>query len=365
MTSIFIFIAIFIDNISTIWSITFESHFYLWSRLTACYWSSLFITKIKLHWYHWSNSIILTSFESYISSHFAIEHNLILISHSSHFTVEHNLILISLSSSTVITSSMNSSENIKEITLTSLITENRVTLKKEIVLQYQLSIEEKEKIKIENEISRIYDYFIKYLNVNTHFFISKNTTSFSNICESSIRSIKSTSNVQMMKRFCELIKDFAINKRWIKFKKFRVTAEQAMFLLVLNKKIKDVDYTTLNLSIVTTLVFHFVTIHESRIAQNKVWFTRNMFTTQNRVNATKIMTKKHLQWKIQVHTQYKEQCRRYVKQRILWEIQLMKKALEVSNIIWSIDMSNENRLSLLRNVKISTNCKALIEVEND
>jgi hypothetical protein len=260
---------------------------------------------------------------------------------------------------------MNSIENIREITLTSLITKNRVKMKEEIVLQYQLSIEEKKKIKIENEISRISDYFIKYLDVNTHFFISKNTISFLNIDESSIRSIKFTSNVQMMKKFCELIRDSAINKRWIKFKKFRITAEQSMFLLVLNKKIKNVDYTTLNLSIVTTFVFHFVTIHESRIAQNKVWFTRSMFTTQDRVNATKIIAREHLQWKIQVHTQYKKQCRRYVKQRILWEIQLMKKALEVSNIIWSSYMSNESRLSLLRNVKISTDCIKLIEVEND
>jgi hypothetical protein len=172
-----------------------------------------------------------------------------------------------------------------------LITKNRVTLKEKIALQYQLSIEEKRKIKIENEISRISDYFIKYLDVNTHFFISKNTISFLNICESSIWSIKSTSNVQMIKKFCELIKDSAINKRWIKSKKFRITAKQSMFLLMLNRKIKNVDDATLNLSIVTTLVFHFVTIHESRIAQNKVWFTRNMFTAQDRANATKIMSR--------------------------------------------------------------------------
>jgi hypothetical protein len=170
----------------------------------------------------------------------------------------------------------------------------------------------------------------------------------------------------MMKKFCELIRDSAINKRWIKSKKFRITAEQSIFLLVLDRKIKNVDYTTLNLSIeMTILVFHFVTIHESRIAQNKVWFTRSMFTTQDRRNATKIIAREHLQWKIQVHTQYKEQCRRYVRQRILWEIQLMKEALQVSNIIWSIDMSNENRLSLLRNVEIFADCRALIEVEND
>jgi hypothetical protein len=108
---------------------------------------------------------------------------------------------------------MNSAENIKRVTLTSLITKNRVTLKEEIALQYQLSIEKKEKIKIENEISRISDYFIKYLDVNTHFFISKNTITFFNIDESSVRSVKSTSNVQMMKKFCDLVKDFAINKR--------------------------------------------------------------------------------------------------------------------------------------------------------
>jgi hypothetical protein len=189
---------------------------------------------------------------------------------------------------------MNSSENIREITLTSLITKNRVTLKEEIALQYQLSIEEKEKIKIENEISRIFDYFIKYLDVNTHFFISKNTIFFFIICESSIRSIKFTNNVQMMKKFCELIKDSAINKKWIKFKKFRITAEQSMFLLILNKKIKNVDYTTLNLSIMTTFIFHFVIIHESRIAQKKEWFIRSMFTTQDKMNATKTIAKEHL-----------------------------------------------------------------------
>jgi hypothetical protein len=54
-----------------------------------------------------------------------------------------------------------------------------------------------------------------------------------------------------------------------------------------------------------------------------------------------------------------------VKQRILWKIQLMKKAFEILNIIWSSDMSNESRLNLLKNVKISTNCRALMKVEND
>ncbi len=261
---------------------------------------------------------------------------------------------------------MNSSENIERITLINLITKNRVTLKEEIALQYQLSIEEKEKIIIENEISRISDYFIKYLDVNTHFFISKNTTTFLNIDESSVWSVKSTSNVQMMKKFCDLVRDSAINKRWIKSKKFRITAEQSIFLLVLDRKIKNVDYTTLNLSTkMTIFVFHFVIIHESRIAQNKVWFTRSMFTAQDRANATKKIAKEHLQWKIQVHTQYKKQCRRYVKQRILWKIQLMKKAFEILNIIWSSDMSNESRLNLLKNVKISTNCRALMKVEND
>jgi hypothetical protein len=262
---------------------------------------------------------------------------------------------------------MNFSKNFNDqMSFVSLFTKDRVALEKKIALQYQLSLEEKGKIKVENKVSRISDYFIKYLNLNTHFFISKNTTTFSDIDESSMRSIKSTNNVQMMKRFCDLIKDFAINKRWIKSKKFRITARQSIFLLILNKKIKNINYTTLNLSIeMSTFVYHFVIIHESRIAQDKVWFTRNMSTSQNRVNAAEMIAKEHLQWKIQVHAQYKKQCRRYVKQRIRWKMQLVKKTLEVTNIIWLSDMSNENRLNLLRNVKISANCRALIEVEDD
>jgi hypothetical protein len=170
----------------------------------------------------------------------------------------------------------------------------------------------------------------------------------------------------MMKKFCDLIKDFAINKRWIKSKKFRITAKQSIFLLILNKKIKNVDYTTLNLSIeMTIFLFHFIIIHESRIAQDKVWFTKNTFTTQDRANATKMIAKEHFQWKIQIHTQYKKQCRRYVKQKIRWKIELIKKAFKIINIIWSSDMNKKNRLNLLRNVKISKNCKALIEVEDD
>jgi hypothetical protein len=43
----------------------------------------------------------------------------------------------------------------------------------------------------------------------------------------------------------------------------------------------------------------------------------------------------------------------------------VKKAFEIFNIIWSSDMNNENRLSLLKNVKISTDCRALMKVEND
>ncbi len=36
----------------------------------------------------------------------------------------------------------------------------------------------------------------------------------------------------------------------------------------------------------------------TRIAQNKVWFTRSMFTAQDKMITTKTIAKEHLQWKI-------------------------------------------------------------------
>jgi hypothetical protein len=83
----------------------------------------------------------------------------------------------------------------------------------------------------------------------------------------------------------------------------------------------------------------------------------------DRTKAAETMARTHLQWKIQAHKRYKEECRVYVKRRIQWEIHLVKEAIKVPDILWPIEMSHNDRLSSMRNLEIPEDCRAMVEVE--
>jgi hypothetical protein len=265
---------------------------------------------------------------------------------------------------------MNSSKNIKnQVTLVSLNVEELVTLKDEITKKYEISLEEKEKRKTKNDNDYILEYFVRYLNLITHFFISKSNIACLNIEKSFTRSTKSTINVNMIKIFCDLTKNFVINKRWRKTRKFRITIEQSIYLLLFDKKLKsNEDYTMINSARIdtdVTLSFHFVTTLDSRISQNQILFTRKMSTIKKRTKVTQAITIAHYHWKIQTHKLYKNECKKYISRRIQWKIHLMKETFKISNILWFITTSDSNRLNETKILKISENCRFMIEVEED
>jgi hypothetical protein len=171
----------------------------------------------------------------------------------------------------------------------------------------------------------------------------------------------------MIKTFCDLTKNFVINKRWRKTRKFRITVEQSMYLLLLDKKFKsNEDYIMINSSAFDTIVifnFHFVTILESRISQNQILFTRKMSTIKKRTEVPQAMTIAHYRWKIQTHKLYKDECKKYISRRVQWEIHLVKEVFKMWNILWLIITSDSNRLNWTKILKISKNCRSLIEVE--
>jgi hypothetical protein len=96
-----------------------------------------------------------------------------------------------------------------------------------------------------------------------------------------------------------------MNKRWAKSRKFRITAGQSVYLLVLDKKSKgNMNYTTMDSAAAVTdatPTFHYVTAYGSRISQDQVLFTQSMATAKDRMKVAESMTNAHLQWKIQAH----------------------------------------------------------------
>jgi hypothetical protein len=225
----------------------------------------------------------------------------------------------------------------------------------------------KKKRRIENDNDIILEYFVRYLDSTAHFFISKSSIACLNIEKSFTRSTKSTINVNIIKTFCDLIKNSVINKRWRKTRKFRITAEQSIYFLFLDKKFKNnEDYIMINsatFDINATLNFHFVTTLGSRISQNKILFIRKMSTVKKRTEAVIAMTIAHYHWKIQTHTLYKDECRKYINRRIQWEIHLVKETFKISNILWLITAIESKRLNWSKFLNISEDCRSLIEVE--
>jgi hypothetical protein len=263
---------------------------------------------------------------------------------------------------------MNSSENIKDqVTFVSLNVEELVTLKNEVAKRYEISLEEKRKRRTKNDNEYILEYFVQYLNSTTHFFISKSSIASLNIEKSFTRSTKSTINVNMIKTFCDLTKNFVINKRWRKTRKFRITIDQSMYLLLLDKKLKrNEDYIMINSAAIdtnVTLSFHFITTLDSRISQNQILFTRKMFTHMKRTKVAQAMTIAHYHWKVQTHKLYKNECRKYINRRIQWKIHLMKKTSKILNILWFIAASDFDRLNHTKVLKILENCRSMIEAK--
>jgi hypothetical protein len=132
---------------------------------------------------------------------------------------------------------------------------------------------------------------------------------------------------------------------------------------MLNRKSKaDIILKYSNIEDVISL-YHYVTVHDSRIFERNILFSSIMTTSSERRRIATQMTKEHIIWKYQAHIDYRKQCRRYAQRRMAWEKQLVKATLQISEICWSTGIAAVKGLLSIP-LDISRDCQELVETDD-
>ncbi len=210
--------------------------------------------------------------------------------------------------------------SLKKFRLQDLTEKIRKQFEKEVLNKLKSSQEEKDKNIIINEKNYHVECTIKYLHSCARFILN-NLTANLIISESSQKLTKVVTNKKLIKIFCEIIKNFASNKIWKK-DHHKIVAENSAFVLLLNKKSVN-DLTQENSSITRDIFYHYTNVFESRITQNKIWFTENLSTSKKRFQRVQETAKIHHAWKIQSRKNYQNECRIYLEKRIEWKYNLV------------------------------------------
>ncbi len=219
------------------------------------------------------------------------------------------------------------------------------------------SREEKVKnITINEKIYHV-EYTIKYLHSCARFVLENLFTSLF-IFNSSNKSSKLITNEKLIKIFCEIVKDATQNKIWKK-DHHKIVIENFAFILLLNKKSID-DLTQENFSVTRDNFYHYTNVFESRITQDKIWFTKNLSTSKKRFQRVQETAKIHHTWKIQSRKNYQNVCRMYLEKRIEWKYDLVKQTLNISELKWFIAYDKKKILRIAHSFKINSS----IDVEN-
>jgi hypothetical protein len=108
------------------------------------------------------------------------------------------------------------------------------------------------------------------------------------------------------------------------------------------------------------MFYHYTNVFESRIIQDKIWFTKNLSTSKRRFQRLQQTAKIHHAWKIQFRKNYKNQCRIYLERRIEWEYNLVEHALNVTKLKWFTTYDKKKILRVAQSFKIDLS----IDVEN-
>ncbi len=200
---------------------------------------------------------------------------------------------------------------------------------------------------------------IKDLHSHVKFYIENLSTKYSlNIDSSSRKSIKSTTNANILKLFCEITKNETENKRWKRIKRvYKVRAENAFYLILLDKKSRKKN----------TLDYYLTNKYESRITTSKVWFTRDMFIAAQKNKEMRKIHKKHEKWKKIVMKAYFKECEIYMLERKDWKFNAILKTWKKSEVFWSITISTFDNLVELTSTNSYSNNEnyvSMIEEKN-
>jgi hypothetical protein len=78
----------------------------------------------------------------------------------------------------------------------------------------------------------------------------------------------------------------------------------------------------------------------------------DLVIAEERLQQVKKCVKIHYLWKINAHQKYRKDCEKYVKNRMIWESDLVQRALDVEDLIWSITYDHEKILRLANSSKV-------------
>jgi hypothetical protein len=248
----------------------------------------------------------------------------------------------------------------KKLLLQDLVENVRKQFEKEVLNKLRSSQKEEDKEIIINEKNYHVKCTIKYLHSCARFVLKNSSTNLF-ISKSSQKFTKSVTNKNLTRIFCEIIKNFAFNKIWKK-NHHKIVIENFVFLLLLNKKLLSNHDLTKEISFVIqrNVFYHYTNVFESRITQDKIWFTKNLSTSKKRFQRVQKAAKIHHAWKIQFRKIYQNECRIYLEKRIEWEYNLVSQTLNIAKLKWSVTYDKKKILRIAHSFKINS----FIDVEN-
>ena len=209
-------------------------------------------------------------------------------------------------------------------------------------IRWLLSFKESKSIKIKHEEKELWiDHIIKYFHSYVRFWISKKVEHEFNVKQKPVRFKKFNINSKILKIYCEIIRNITLNKIWNKLNKiYKKVIETSCFFQIMNKikfkKIDWVDFVNFNIE-VERLDYHYTNNFESRIEETHVWFIIDMKNKKQKNAIIMNVVRRHINWKIQKHINYKKTCKKYILNKKRWEYQLIKKMNDIHNIDWSIE----------------------------
>jgi hypothetical protein len=132
------------------------------------------------------------------------------------------------------------------------------------------SVGDKKRVIKHEEQEFVCDSIIRYLNSVARFQTNNHISVFS-VNQSSIKLVKSSSNVTITKLFCDIVKNTAKNLV-LKNDFYKMIAEKSIYLVILDKKRStSIDFIMMNsIARLPISSFHFVHAYKARIAEKKV-----------------------------------------------------------------------------------------------
>jgi hypothetical protein len=192
---------------------------------------------------------------------------------------------------------------------------------------------------------------IKHLHPCARFFLDNPTVTLQ-IPEPPLKPAKPTTNKVLTRIYCGIVRDTAENKVWKKGG-HKILAGKPAYLLLLDKRVpQNYDYTMADPHRAQEPTYHYTDSFGSRISHDLIWFTEELSTPEARYNKAVELARKHLEWKIQAHRQYKDECRDYINKRVAWEYLVIAEALDIPGIQWPTNFSKEKILRYADPTKI-------------